>query len=62
MARKALIVKSKRQPKFKTRLVRRCPLCGREKATLRFFGDMCRICVRETAIKGELNGFFKSSI
>jgi len=62
MARKALIAKAKRKPKFKTRVIRRCPLCGREKGTIRFFGDVCRICVREIAIKGELNGFFKSSI
>ncbi len=61
MARKALIAKAKRQPKFKSRVVRRCPLCGRKRGTIRYFGNMCRICVRELAIKGELNGFFKSS-
>jgi small subunit ribosomal protein S14 len=60
MARKAMIVKALKPPKYSTRLVRRCKLCGRARGYLRFF-DLCRICVREAAIKGELNGFFKSS-
>jgi small subunit ribosomal protein S14 len=61
MARKALIIKAQKKPKFKSRLLRRCPLCGRKHGTIRYFGNMCRICVRETAMRGELNGFFKSS-
>lgn len=60
MARKALIVKSDRIPKFSTRKIRRCKVCGRGRGYYRFF-DMCRICIREAAIRGELNGFFKSS-
>ncbi len=60
MARKAMIVKALKEPKFKTRTVRRCKVCGRNRGYLRYF-DMCRICVRESAMKGELNGFFKSS-
>jgi small subunit ribosomal protein S14 len=60
MARKALILKALKKPKFSTRLVRRCKLCGRKRGYLRYF-DLCRICVRELAMKGELNGFFKSS-
>ncbi|MBC7405928.1 MAG: type Z 30S ribosomal protein S14 [Candidatus Parcubacteria bacterium] len=60
MARKAMIVKALKEPKFKTRTVRRCKVCGRNRGYLRYF-DMCRICVRELAMKGELNGFFKSS-
>jgi len=60
MARKALIVKSLRKPKFSTRNVRRCKLCGRKQGYLRHF-DMCRICVREIANKGELTSFIKSS-
>jgi small subunit ribosomal protein S14 len=60
MARKALIEKSKKTPKFSTRKVRRCWRCGRKHGYIRHF-DMCRICVREVANKGELNGFFKSS-
>lgn len=60
MARKALIEKANKKPKYMTRTVRRCKLCGKNRGYLRYF-DMCRICVRELAIKGELNGFFKSS-
>ncbi|GAB4144582.1 MAG: type Z 30S ribosomal protein S14 [Patescibacteria group bacterium] len=60
MARKALIEKAKKKPKFSTRVVRRCWKCGRKAGYIRYF-DMCRICVREVANKGELNGFFKSS-
>lgn len=60
MARKAMIVKALKPPKYSSRLVRRCKICGRARGYLRFF-DLCRICVREAAIKGELNGFFKSS-
>ena len=58
MARKALIVKAKRKPKFKSRVVRRCELCGRKHGYIRFF-RMCRICVREKAREGLLNGFYK---
>lgn len=60
MARKALIIKAQRTPKFSTRLVRRCKKCGRVHGYMKFF-DMCRICIREAANRGELNGFFKSS-
>lgn len=60
MARKALIIKANRTPKFSTRLVRRCKKCGRAHGYIKFF-DLCRICIREAANKGELNGFFKSS-
>lgn len=60
MARKALIVKALRTPKFSTRKVRRCKVCGRVRGYIRYF-DMCRICVRELALKGELNGFFKGN-
>jgi len=35
MARKALIVKSKREKKFKVRNYNRCELCGRPRAYLR---------------------------
>ena len=45
---------------FSTRFYNRCPLCGRVRGFLRFFG-LCRICVRELATKGELPGVTKSS-
>lgn len=60
MARKALIAKSKRKPKYSTRVVRRCWRCGRKGGFMRDF-DMCRICFREFARKGEIPGLTKSS-
>ena len=60
MARKALIIKAKRPPKFSTRVVRRCWRCGRNHGYLRDF-DLCRICFRELANNGDLPGVTKSS-
>lgn len=60
MARKALEVKAQRKPKFMTRKVRRCQICGRPHGFLRQFA-MCRICFRELANKGEIPGVTKSS-
>jgi small subunit ribosomal protein S14 len=60
MARKSLIVRSERTPKFKSRVVRRCKLCGRKHGYLRDF-DMCRICFRELAHEGQIPGVKKSS-
>lgn len=60
MARKAWIAKSKRKPKYMTRLVRRCWRCGRRRSYMRDFG-LCRICFRELANRGEIPGIQKSS-
>ena len=60
MAKKSLIAKAKRKPKFKVRAYNRCPLCGRPRAFLRKFG-ICRICFRNMALRGELPGVIKSS-
>ncbi len=60
MAKKALIEKSKRTPKFKVRSYNRCQRCGRPRAYLRQFG-VCRICFRELALKGEVPGGIKAS-
>lgn len=60
MARKALIAKALRKPKFKTRRILRCWRCGREHGYMRKFG-VCRICFRELADKGEIPGIKKSS-
>ncbi len=60
MARKALMVKAKRKPKYRVRKYNRCPLCGRPRAFLRKFG-ICRICFRTMALSGELPGIRKSS-
>ena len=60
MAKKSLIAKAKRPPKFKVRAYTRCQRCGRPRAVLRKFG-LCRICVRVLANAGELPGVTKSS-
>lgn len=60
MARTALIAKSQKKPKFSSRKVNRCWKCGRNHGYLRKF-DICRICFRELASKGELPGVKKSS-
>jgi len=60
MATAALIAKAKRKPKFSTRIVRRCWRCGRRRGYLREF-NLCRICFRELANKGEVPGVKKSS-
>ncbi len=60
MARKALIAKSERKPKFAVRAYNRCKRCGRPRAYYRKFG-VCRICLRELAHQGELPGVTKSS-
>jgi len=60
MAKKALIVKNEKKPKFKNRHVNRCKLCGRPRAYLRKFG-LCRICFRSLVHKGEVPGVKKSS-
>jgi len=60
MARRALILKAKKKPKYSTRLIRRCKICGRKRAYMRDF-DLCRICFRERASRGQLPGITKSS-
>ena len=60
MARKALIAKAKRTPKYSTRVIRRCWRCGRNHGYMRDF-DLCRICFRELAENGDLPGITRSS-
>ncbi|MDD5710544.1 MAG: type Z 30S ribosomal protein S14 [Candidatus Colwellbacteria bacterium] len=60
MARKALVLKSKKEPKYTTRVIRRCFRCGRKRAYMRDF-DLCRICFRELATKGRIPGVKKAS-
>jgi small subunit ribosomal protein S14 len=60
MAKKSLIAKAGRKPKFKVRGYTRCQRCGRPRSVYRAFG-LCRICVREMAHAGELPGITKSS-
>ena len=60
MAKKSLIAKAKREPKFSTREYSRCEKCGRPRSVYRQFG-VCRICLREMANRGELPGVKKAS-
>ena len=60
MAKKSLIAKAKRAPKFKVRAYHRCRLCGRPRGYLRDFG-LCRLCFRELAHRGEIPGVRKAS-
>ncbi|MGY4706437.1 MAG: type Z 30S ribosomal protein S14 [Caldiserica bacterium] len=60
MARKALIEKAKRPPKFKVRQRNRCRLCGRPRGYIRDFG-ICRLCFRKMALEGEIPGVKKAS-
>ncbi|MEE2710590.1 MAG: type Z 30S ribosomal protein S14 [Gemmatimonadota bacterium] len=60
MAKKSLIAKAKRKPKFKVRAYNRCRRCGRPRAYMRRFG-ICRICFRELALQGEIPGITKAS-
>jgi small subunit ribosomal protein S14 len=60
MAKKAMVEKAKRKPKFSTRAYTRCNNCGRPKAVYRKFG-ICRICFRKMANEGLLPGVTKAS-
>jgi small subunit ribosomal protein S14 len=60
MAKKSLIAKAKREPKFKVRGYSRCHICGRPRAYLRKFG-LCRLCFRQLANEGKIPGIKKAS-
>lgn len=60
MAKKGLIEKCKRTPKFGVRKYNRCALCGRPRGYLRKFG-ICRICFRDMANRGLIPGVRKAS-
>lgn len=60
MARKALIEKAQRVPKFAVRHRNRCNLCGRPRGFIRIF-ELCRLCFRNLALKGVLPGVKKTS-
>lgn len=60
MARKAMIAKAQKTPKYKSRVVRRCFKCGRPRGYMRDF-DMCRICFREESLAGHIPGIKKAS-
>ena len=60
MAKKSLIAKAKRTPKYEVRGYNRCRRCGRPRGYYRKFG-ICRICLRELAHQGYIPGLRKAS-
>jgi small subunit ribosomal protein S14 len=60
MAKTALIMKAQKAPKFATRAHSRCKLCGRPRGFIRKV-QMCRLCFRELALRGEVPGVVKAS-
>ncbi len=60
MARKAMINKANRAPRFGVRKHNRCKVCGRPQAYMRRFG-LCRCCFRRMAHRGEIPGIKKAS-
>ncbi|MEK7624248.1 MAG: type Z 30S ribosomal protein S14 [Patescibacteria group bacterium] len=60
MAKKSVIARAQKTPKYSTRIVRRCFRCGRKRGYMRDFA-LCRICFRELANKGQIPGIKKAS-
>jgi small subunit ribosomal protein S14 len=60
LAKKSLVVKQGRKPRYPVRAYSRCNRCGRPRAVFRKFG-LCRICLRELAHQGAIPGMTKSS-
>ena len=60
MARLCFFMKMAKKPKFGVRRRNRCPRCGRARGYYRKF-DLCRLCFRDLASKGELPGVIKAS-
>lgn len=60
MAKKSMIIKSERKPKFTVRGYTRCKQCGRPRSVYRRF-KLCRICLRNLALQGAIPGLKKAS-
>jgi small subunit ribosomal protein S14 len=60
MAKKCLREKARRTAKFKVRAYTRCERCGRPRSVYRRF-QLCRICLRNMALRGEIPGLVKAS-
>ena len=60
MAKKSMIAKAARKPRFPVQQHNRCAVCGRPRAYMRKF-DMCRLCFRKLALEGDVTGVTKSS-
>lgn len=60
MAKLSQVVRASRPAKFSTREHHRCQVCGRSGAFIRKF-QLCRLCFRLRALKGEIPGVIKAS-
>ncbi|MSP24696.1 MAG: type Z 30S ribosomal protein S14 [Myxococcales bacterium] len=60
MARAQAIAKLNQVQKFATRHRNRCKVCGRSRAYYRDF-ELCRLCLRNFALRGEIPGVIKAS-
>ncbi len=60
MAKKSMIAKAARRPKYAVRGYTRCNRCGRPRAVYRKF-MLCRVCFRSLAHTGDLPGIKKAS-
>jgi len=60
MAKKSLIIKANKTPKYTTRGYNRCKVCGRPRGYIRKF-QLCRLCFRKYASQGLIPGVTKSS-
>ena len=60
MARTSQMAKLKKKLKYKIRERNRCRICGRPRGFIGKF-EMCRICFRGLALKGEIPGVTKAS-
>ncbi|MEW6140516.1 MAG: type Z 30S ribosomal protein S14 [Thermodesulfobacteriota bacterium] len=60
MAKISMMVKAAKPQKFAVRQYNRCGVCGRPRAYYRKF-KLCRICLRNQALNGNIPGMVKSS-
>ncbi len=60
MAKTSMKIKQQRPQKYPVREYTRCARCGRPHSVIRKF-QLCRICFRELAYKGEIPGVKKAS-
>ena len=60
MAKKSMIAKANREPKFSTRAYTRCTRCGRPRSVYRKFG-LARNMLRQAAMRGDVPGLVKAS-
>ncbi|MBU6141648.1 type Z 30S ribosomal protein S14 [Patescibacteria group bacterium] len=60
MAKTSVVARANKKPKYGVRSVNRCFRCGRKHGYIRDF-QLCRICFREMATRGQIPGVKKAS-